>query len=277
MTRTAHPRARAILAVLAMAGALGADAPGAARGGGGSVAEIRVGQAFERFGMLKPGTRLYIRFRLKDGVATPIDLQTKELRFPLVEGHRRLRITQRWQGEGGHLELDSWFEAGTFRPLTHSRTTTRDGAAKTEAFEFLGNEVRGTRREAGKAAAEFSVASPVAPFNFETDLETLQSLPLRPAAEFKLVFYHPGGQAPAVYSFKVAGEEVLRTPLGNFDCWVVTTDYNAPGHPVSRFWFAKSSQLAVRTESPLKDGSTIVKALVLASSEPTAAEDRRKK
>jgi hypothetical protein len=77
-----------------------------------------------------------------------------------------------------------------------------------------------------------------------------------------MVLYHPGGPAaPARYTFRVAGSEAIAGPAGPVDCWIVTTDYNAPGS-VSKFWYAKGSQLMVKQESPLSDGRTLVKTLL---------------
>ena len=50
-------------------------------------------------------------------------------------------------------------------------------------------------------------------------------------------------------------------PAGPVDCWIVTTDYNQPGS-VSKFWYAKGTQLMVRQESTLPDGRTLVKTLL---------------
>ncbi|MBI1773094.1 MAG: hypothetical protein HYR68_12245 [Burkholderiales bacterium] len=104
--------------------------------------------------------------------------------------------------------------------------------------------------------------SAVATYNFETDLEFFQTLPLATGYEARVNFYHPGSPtAPAYYSFKVAGEESIAGPTGNVDCWLVTTDYNRPGS-VTKFWFAKQSQIMLRQEAKMPDGRTLVKTLI---------------
>ena len=65
------------------------------------------------------------------------------------------------------------------------------------------------------------------------------------------------------YLFKVTGSEVLTTPAGGrIDCWVMTTDYNRPDFPATRFWLAKDSQVMVKVVSPLPDGSAVMKVLL---------------
>ena len=223
------------------------------------IKDVPLGLPLAQFDKLVPGKRLYIRYKEKDGVASPIDLQTKEVRFEEHDGKPRLRILQRWEGAGTWREIDSLFERSTFRPLTHQRNTFRDGKLEREGFRFLADKVAGIADQPDNVRKDFEVATPEPAFNFETDLETLQALPLETGAAFRIVFYHAGGAAPAPYVFKVVGEEKL--PNG-VDCWIVTTDYNDPKGPAGRFLIAKASQVVMRVESTLPDGTRFVKALV---------------
>jgi hypothetical protein len=225
--------------------------------------DIPLGKPLPRFEKLKPEARYYIRYRIgTDGVATPMDLQRKEVRFEEQDGRRRLRIVQHWQGPTASLDLDSWFEDKTFRPLTHQRDRTRDGKVTREGFRFLPDRIIGLADQPDNSRKDFEIESAEPTFNFETDLETLQTLPLKKGAEFRIVFYHPGGGAPAPYVFKVAGEEKAHFAGMAVDCWVVTTDYNDPARPISRFWVAKDSQIVIRVVNPQADGTTIVKSLL---------------
>lgn len=227
------------------------------------IKDVMLGQPLAKFDKLKQGTRLYIRYKEKDGIATPIDLQTKEVRFETQDGDKRLHIVQRWEGAGTWRQLDSWFEPGTFRPLTHQRDIFKDGQLTKEGFRFRADQVIGIADQPDNSQKDFAIASPQPTFNFETDLETLQTLPLAADTEFRIVFYHPGGKSPpAAYLFKVAGEEVLQSAVGPISCWLVTTDYNRPGGSLGQFWVAKDSQIVLRVESELPDGSKIIKALV---------------
>lgn len=217
----------------------------------------------QRFEKLKAGTRYYLRYMIgKDGTATPADLQKKEVRFDEKDGKRRLHIVQDWVSPAGSLHMDSWFEDKTFRPLTHQRDRTKDGVVTREGFQFLNDKVIGIADQADNSRKDFSIAAPVPTYNFETDLETLQVLPLAKGAEFRIVFYHPGGGPPAPYIFKVAGEETLQVAGASIPSWIVTTDYNAPDRPLGRFWIAQDSQVVVRVEQQLPDGRKMVKALL---------------
>jgi hypothetical protein len=228
---------------------------------------IELGKPLPRFDKLQPGTRTYLRYRIsKDGVPAAADVQTKEIRFEQQAGQRRVRILQRWEGASQSLRLDSLFEDKSLRPLTHQRDLYKDEKVRREGFRFLADKVVGIADQPENTRKDFEVAAPVPTFNFETDMETLQALPLRKGAEFEIVFYHPGAGNPAPYVFKVAGEEKLQLGGVPIHCWVVTTDYNAPERGISRFWLAKKSQVVVRTHSALPDGSSVVKVLL-----PTAA------
>ncbi|MBA3676715.1 MAG: hypothetical protein H0W74_04850 [Sphingosinicella sp.] len=225
--------------------------------------DVELGKSLARFGKLKPGVRHYLRYKIgTDGVATPMDLQRKEIRFDQQEGQRRLHILQHWQSATGALDLDSWFEDKTFRPLTHQRDRTRDATVTREGFRFLPDRIIGLADQPDNSRKDFEIAAPVPTFNFEADLETLQALPLKKGAEFRIVFYHPGGGVPAPYIFKVAGQEKLIIGGSPLDCWVVTTDYNDPKRPIARFWVAKDSQTVVKVVSPQPDGTTFVKSLL---------------
>ena len=258
-----RPGTRSFFAQLLLAAAmLGAGAPAAAA----EPVKITLGKPLPRFEKLEPGMRTYLRYRVsKEGVAAAADVQTKDIRFEEQDGQRRVRIVQRWEGASQSLRLDSLFEDKTLRPLTHQRDHHKDGKVRREGFRFLPGKVVGVAEQTDNDRKDFEIAAPVPTFNFETDMETLQALPLGKGAEFEIVFYHPGSGVPAPYTFKVAGEEKLLLAGVPIDCWVVTTDYNAPERGISRFWLAKKSQMVVRTHSPLPDGSSILKVLLPAS------------
>ncbi|MCG2582951.1 DUF3108 domain-containing protein [Massilia sp. TS11] len=210
---------------------------------------LQVGQPLARFDLLKNGTHHYLRY-MKNGAANQmIDIWQREVR---IEGDS-LRIVQRWDGNGTLRTLDSQFERGSFRPYSHERISEKDGKRNEERFRF-GPE--GVTDAAGK-----TVSGAEAPYNFETDIEFLQTLPLAKDYEVSIPFYHPGGQPPARYVFKVQGEQTIAGPQGPVACWVVTTDYNRPNY-TSTFWIAKATQLLVRQESPTADGKLLIKALI---------------
>ena len=160
-------------------------------------------------------------------------------------------------------QLDSWFDLGDFRPLTHVRRTTKDGQTKVEGFAFQPDRIVGLKDLPDNVQAAYDVASPQPTFNFETDMEFLQALPLAAGYEAQIVFHHPGGAPPAPYLFKVTGSETLTSSAGGkVDCWVVTTDYNHPEWKPASFWLAKDSQVVLKVVSPAPDGSVWVKTLI---------------
>jgi hypothetical protein len=230
-----------------------------------AVQNVDVGAPLPRFGLLKPGTHHYLRYmRTADGGSLPADIWTREVRFEERDGKQRLHIVQRWDGPPSApsvRRLDSWFETATFRPLTHVRTSEKDGKKVVEGFVFAPERVSGMQDLADNAQKALSVASSEPTFNFETDIEFLQALPLAEGFDASISFYHPGGPPPQRYRFKVLGSETIAGPGGPVDCWVVATDYNQPGGDAT-FWFAKATQLMVRQESAPRDGKVLVKTMI---------------
>lgn len=236
-----------------------------------AVVNVDVGTPLARFALLKPGTHHYLRFMRTpapgaDGAKNqPVDIWTREIRFEEREGRKLMRIVQRWDGvlpTPSTRTLDSWFEAGTFRPLSHERISERDGKRVVEGFLFAPDRITGMRELPDNTQKDLVVASSEPAYNFETDIEFLQALPLAEGLDARINFYHPGGPAaPQRYSFRVTGSSTVAGPAGPVDCWVVKTDYNRPGSE-STFWFAKGSQLMLRQESPLPDGRVMVKTLI---------------
>jgi len=234
-----------------------------------SVENVDVGTPLPRFALLKPGTHHYLRFLRvpASGASQPIDIWTREIRFEQRDGKPRLRIVQRWDAvlpAPSTRTFDSWFETGTFRPLTHERVLEKDkdGKRVVEGFVFTPTTIAGMPGLADNTHKDLSVASGEPTFNFETDIEFLQALPLDEGYAARINFYHPDGKAaPQRYTFRVTGSGTIAGPAGPVDCWVLKTDYNQPGAE-STFWFAKGSQLMVRQESPLPDGRVMVKTLI---------------
>ena len=200
-------------------------------------AEIKVGAPLPRIAMVKEGTHHWLRYIRNGEVNTPIDIWTREVR----QAPEGMQIRQRWDGVNNSVVLlDSWFDKDSFKPRTHQRIREKDGKRTVEDFDFASYEPT---------------------FNFETDIEFLQALPLAAGYEASIMFYHPGGPAPARYTWKVVGSETIQGPQGAVDCWLLTTDYNRPG-TVAKFWLAKATQLLVRQEATAPDGKIMVKSLI---------------
>jgi len=222
---------------------------------------VAAGTPLPRFHLLKEGSHRYLRYLQAADSNTPLDIWQRDIRF---DG-KRVQLRQRWDAVGKAPSvkwLDSSFEAGTLRPLTHTRITEKDGKKTVEGFAFAADKVTGLPDLPANTQKTLMVASPEPTFNFEADMELLQTLPLADGYEAQLVLYHPGSpSAPARYTFRVTGSEAIAGPAGPVDCWVVTTDYNQPG-TVSKFWFARGSQLMVRQESRMPDGRLLIKTLI---------------
>lgn len=228
---------------------------------------LNVGDRLARFGLLRPGRRSYLRSQSKGGRHVAIDIWQREVRFERIDGVDRLRIVQHWDGTGKDpslVERDSLFEVGTFRPLTHVRTTRAGGKTVVEGFAFGPKALTGMRDLPDNSQAAVDVPFPEPMYNFETDMEMLQTLPLARGYAVSIPFFHPVAGAPARYLWRVAAEEALAGPDGRgIDCWVVETDYNRPQSPPARFWLAKGTQQLIRQEARGPDGVIHLKTLLL--------------
>jgi len=230
-----------------------------------STDQIKVGQEFARAQLLKEGTHHYLVY-IKEGTSNiPRSIMTREVRFENQDGKKLMHITQRWDINakiGSTTWLDSWFEANTFKPISHQRIREKEGKRVVEGFLFSADKITGMPDLADNTQKDLNVAAPESTFNFETDIEFLQMLPMAHGYEASINFYHPGGKTtPTRYLFKVIGEEQIAIHGSMVDCWKMTTDYNAPG-TISTFWFAKGTQLMIKQEDPLPDGKVRVKTMI---------------
>ncbi len=221
----------------------------------------------KRFDRLKPGTYLYLRYKIgKDGSRSTMDIWRRTVSFERRDGQDLLHISQRWDGvvpPAYTVLQESWFERGTFRPLTHDREVTRDGKTLKRSYRFLNDHIVLGPDPTMQGASETSMPSPEPAYNFETDMELFQTLPLARGYSASLNFYDPGQAPPKRYIFKVTGDGTIRTADGRaVPCWILSSDYGNPAGPVARFWFAKSSQVLLREEAKLVDGSILIKTLL---------------
>lgn len=214
---------------------------------------------------LAPGTRRYLRYVVRDGQRTPIDMWTRTVSYEDQEGHRRLHIVQRWEpavSSAPSVVQDSWFDAATFRPLTHVARATINGKTTTSGYRFGERAVTGLENLQGNIRSEFRLDTEEPTFNFEYDIELLQTIPWRAGLAADLVFYDPGREPPTHYVFKVVGEVSIALPGGGqVACWLVTSDYNHPERPPTRFWIAKATGVTLHEEAEYQ-GATYVKTLL---------------
>jgi len=228
---------------------------------------LKVGKPLAHFAKLRPGVHRYVRYTVSvDGSRKAIDIWQRTVSFsPDTEGRPdALHITPRWDRADGSRILiqDSWFHARTFTPRTHVRHTVKDGKDDYAGYRFDTAQVVGMADLANNSRKGFVMALPEPSYNFETDMELFQTLPMASGRTFNIPFYDAGIDKPARYNFVVAGSETIPGPDGRpIDCWLVTADYNT-GKIGARFWFAKSNQVLIHEEAPMDGGATLVKTLL---------------
>jgi hypothetical protein len=227
---------------------------------------LRVGERLRRFDLLKPGVHRYLRYTVSNGRRNAIGIWSRTISLEDSAGARRMRIHLRSDYAGGSLPLtldqDATFESGTLRPFTHVWRRQHGDTVAVAGYRFLLDRIVGMNDLPDNARKEFSIALAEPAFNFEYDAELLQALRLEQGVSVSAEFDDPGFDSPVRYTFVVAGTESIEGPDGRpIDCWLVTSDYNT-GRVVSRFWFAKRSQLLVREEAPTANGGLLVKILL---------------
>lgn len=215
---------------------------------------VNVGDPLPRWDRLRPGTARYLRYREENGRRIAMDIWSRTVAFDSDPqgGARRLRITQSWNGATLPFDrsIDSWFEPESFRPLRHRTRTVRDGQAREAGFLFTPEAVTGDPNLAGNSQASLRVETPEPTFNFEADMELLATLPWREGYTARINFYHPGGDAPRHYDYRVTGAGSVDFGGRQVPCWIVTVDYGSQGD--ARFWIDRQSQtvLKVATRGP---------------------------
>jgi hypothetical protein len=226
---------------------------------------LRVGNPLPRFELIQPAVHRYLRYAVKEERRTAVDVWSRKISFEDHEGRRLLHIVQRWDEASDEapyfLVQDSWFEPGTFRALTHVRTRERAGKVEIVGYRFLPDRIVGIADLPDNVRKDFSVAAPEESYNFQYDMELLQTLLLRNGYSVSIPFYDAGFEPPGRYIFVVAGSGTVRADGRPIDCWIVTADYNT-GSVVSRFWFDKRTQLMIREEQRQADGSILIKTLL---------------
>jgi hypothetical protein len=230
---------------------------------------VTVGPPPARMNLLKSGSHRYLRYKVKDGKRIAGDIWDRTVSFEIKDARRLLHITQRWDevnvapGKPSLIEQDSWFEAASFKPITQTRRVTAETGVKITGYKFLADMAVGATDLPGNQDAVFSLSYSEPPFNFEYDMEMFQVLPLRAGYEANIPFLDVGIDKKADrYTFKVAGSDRIAGWDGRpVDCWVLTSDYNT-GTVRTHWWLDKKSQIVIREESKLDDGSTFIKTLL---------------
>ena len=229
------------------------------------VTVLHVGDKLARAYLLKPGIHRYARYTITpDGHRNAIDVWSREIRYEVEDGRRLLHIHQQWDeiSPATVLIQDSWFEPDTLRPLTHIKRVMFDGKTLIGGYRFLPDKIVGMDELADNSRKGFLQASAEPTYNWVTDMEFLQALPLAEGYTASIDFYDPGQDAPDRYTYTVTGSDKIAQADGSaIDCWVVAHSFKSDKGS-SRFWFAKKTQVLVREEATTPDGNVLVKTLL---------------
>jgi hypothetical protein len=232
------------------------------------VTQLHVGDKLGRAYLLKPGIHRYTRYTITpDGHRKTIDVWTREISYEMQDGRRSLHIRQQWDevSPAAVLVQDSFFEPDTLRPLTHINRVTRDGKTLIGGYRFLPDKIVGMDELPDNSRKDFLQTSAEPAYNWVTDMEFLQALPLANGYTVNINFYDPPQKAPARYIYAVTGSDKIAEPDGStINCWVVAHSFKAEdgSDGFSRYWFAKKTQVLIREEVKTADGNVLVKTLL---------------
>jgi hypothetical protein len=254
-----------LLCVLSGAASISVSAAPAPQPG---VQTQEVGQPLPRFSLLKPSTRIYLRYKIIGDRRETIDMWRRQVSFDKQDGQRRLHIVWRWDSVGDpkfSRTENFWFETDTFRPLTLERHLDNNGKITERSYRFLPDRIESIKDPSNSVQKDFLQLAKMPAYNWETDMEFFQTLPLAAGYQVRIPFYEagPGQDAPQYYEYKVIGQDTIASTDGSTtDCWVVGIDSTDPAWGPTRMWFAKGTQIMMREETKLKDGTLFVKMLV---------------
>jgi hypothetical protein len=246
----------------------------AAQSESSAAAVLEVGQPLARATMLVPGVHRYARYMIADGGRQLIDIWSRRLSYEDKDGKRLLRILQRWDAADKSYTaiFDQLFEPTTFRPLSQTQSVTRNGATKTLVVNFDGPKVDSTSDGQVGAGKPLHEKFDMSFYNFHTDMEFVQALPLKKGYAASIPFYDVGQEPPARYTFTVSGEDTLAGADGaSIKCWLVLFQSEDPKNPPTRFWFAQRNQVLVREETNIPGQGTLVKTLLNAEAEDASS------
>jgi hypothetical protein len=227
-----------------------------------------VGRPLARFSLLKPSSRIYLRYKIVNGRRETIDMWRRQVSFEAHDGQRRLHIVWNWNSISDpkfNRTEDLWFETDTFRPLTVERHLEKDGKVTERGYRYLPDRIESLKKPSNGDQKDFVQQAKIPAYNWETDMELLQALPLAAGYEVRIPFYEagPGQDPPQYYEYKVVGEDTIAATDGtSIECWIVGIDSTDPQWGPTRIWFSKGAQIMIREETKLKDGSVFVKMLL---------------
>lgn len=159
----------------------------------------------------------------------------------------KVMIFQQWKNQdvSKTRELFSVSRLKNFEPIYHS---TKNGKGVVEAFEFYPHTIKGADSVTNNSRKDFSLILKEKTFNWELDIEMLQTLPYELGKTFVINFYHPGSKKlPAYYQYKVLSlEDILHSNGEKTRCWVVEIVYSKNNK--ATFWIDVKHKKMLRME-----------------------------
>lgn len=168
-------------------------------------------------------------------------LWNRDVRFRKINGEEFIEIEQNWYGSDTTFNryVYSVSRKKTFEPVYHK--TIMKGV--TEAFDFTSVKIKGSDSVKNNAKADLVVDQSVATLNWELDLETFSTFPIKKTGQrFIVNFYHPGGKGgPKYYEYAIIGDEKIKVINDqDVDCWKMKIEYGP--NSWATFWIGKKSK-----------------------------------
>ena len=141
-----------------------------------------------------------------------------------------------------------------------------DGKTVVGGYRFLPDKIVGMDELPDNSRKDFVQAASEPTYNWETDMEFLQALPLTNGYTVNVNFYDPAQKPPARYLYSVTGSDKIAEPNGStIDCWIVSHSFKAEdgSDGSSRFWSRQAKHRCwCAREVKTADGNVLVKTLL---------------
>lgn len=190
---------------------------------------------------LKTGLKQYLVYFQNPGQPKKLNLSlwTREVKLIDRNGEKCFNVIQKWYGNDttGYRSIYSINRGADFAPLYHSETT---GASR-KAFNWYPDHINGADTIADNKQKTFAIRLDQPCFNWNLDMETYEMLPLAAGKKFVIRLYDAGFGVPDDITFKVIGDEVLRTMDNQqVGCWKLFTESDHDKvHYTQTYWISK--------------------------------------
>ena len=156
-------------------------------------------------------------------------------------------ISQKWRNTTKQRNklLYSILKSKNFAPIYHKTT---QGSGTVKAFNFYKHKIEGSDSIKNNTEKDFLLEFNKPAFNWELDLEFLQTLPYKLNTNFVIKFYHPGGKSnPKYYNYTVIGrEKIVMTDGRKIKSWVLKINYSKNNS--ATFWIGAKNRQVLRVE-----------------------------